>query len=76
MTRDYRTEDQKMAAVAASMTMAGQPVTPEDEVRCRRIFRGELTDDQAVLEILEEEGLADSSRAAELRRRIAHQTDD
>lgn len=69
--KDYRTEDQKVAAVAASMTMAGQPLTPEDEARCRRIFRGEISDDQAALEILEEEGLGNTSRAAELRRLIA-----
>lgn len=68
---DYRTEDQKVAAVAASMTMAGQPVTPEDEARGRRILRGEVSADQAVLEILEDEGLANTPRAAELRRRIA-----
>ena len=69
--KDYRTEDQKVAAVAASMTMAGQPLTSEDDARCRRIFRGEISDDQAALEILEEEGLGNTSRAAELRRLIA-----
>ncbi|MGO1949197.1 MAG: antitoxin VbhA family protein [Mycobacteriaceae bacterium] len=67
---DYRTDDQKAAAVAASMTMAGQPVTPEDEARGRRILRGETSADQTVLEILEEEGLSGMPRAAELRRRI------
>lgn len=71
IVKDYRTEDQKVAAVAASMTMAGQPVTPQDEARGRRILRGEISGDQAVLEVLEEEGLADSAHAAELRRRIA-----
>ncbi|MCJ7857115.1 hypothetical protein [Corynebacterium kalidii] len=69
--KDYRTEDQKFAAVEASMTMAGQPLTPEDSTRCRRIFRGEISDDQAALEILEDEGLGNSARAAELRRHIA-----
>lgn len=69
--KDYRTEDQKVAAVAASMTMAGQPLSPEDEARGRRILRGEISGDQAVLEILEEEGLDQTPRAAELRRRIA-----
>ena len=69
--KDYRTEDQKVAAVAASMTMAGHPLTPEDAVRCRRILRGKISDDQAALEILEDEGLGNSARAAELRRLIA-----
>ena len=48
--KDYRTEDQKVAAVAASMTMAGQPLSEETEQEVRRILRGEISADQSVLE--------------------------
>ncbi|WP_297003941.1 antitoxin VbhA family protein [uncultured Corynebacterium sp.] len=68
---DYRTEDQKVAAVAASMTMAGQPVTPETELEGRRILRGEISADQSVLNLLEQQGYGNTPRAQELRRRIA-----
>lgn len=68
---DNRTEDQKVAAVAASMTMAGQPMTAETEHEVRRILRGEITADQSALQLLEQRGLGDSARAQELRRRIA-----
>lgn len=70
-TEDHRTEDQKVAAVDASMIMAGQPLSPETEHQGRRILRGELTGDQAVLAYLEAHGLSDTPRAHELRRRIA-----
>lgn len=68
--KDYRTEDQKVAAVRASMSMAGYAMTPEDEERGRRILRGEITGDEAVLEILEKRGLGNSERAQFLRERI------
>lgn len=71
MTTDYRTEDQKAAAVRASMTMAGYTMTPHDEERGRRILRREITGDEAALEVLEERGYGDSDRAAVLRDRIA-----
>jgi len=68
---DPRSEDQKVAAVNASMVMAGQPLSAEDETLLRRQFRGEVSADEAVLLVLEREGLGDSPRAHELRRRIA-----
>ena len=60
---DDGTEDQKVAAVAASMTMAGQPMTAETEHEVRRILRGEITADQSALQLLEQRGLGDSARA-------------
>lgn len=54
---DPRSEDQKVAAVNASMVMAGQPLSAEDEAVCRRILRGEISADEAVLEYLEENWL-------------------
>lgn len=69
--KDYRTEDQKVTAVAASMTMAGQPLSEETEQEVRRILRGEISADQSVLDVLEKEGLGNTPRAQELRRRIA-----
>lgn len=71
MTVDHRTEEQKVAAVRASMTMAGYDMTPDDEVRGRRILRGEITGDQATLEVMEAQGYGDCERAEFLRRRIA-----
>ncbi|MHA6601318.1 antitoxin VbhA family protein [Corynebacterium coyleae] len=68
---DPRNEDQKVAAVNASMIMAGQPMSAQDEAIGRKILRGVLTGDEAVLKYLEENGFGDSARAAELRRRIA-----
>ena len=68
---ENRTEHQKVAAVAASMTMAGQPMTAETEHEVCRILRGEITADQSALQLLEQRGLGDSARAQELRRRIA-----
>lgn len=68
---DSRNEDQKVAAVNASMIMAGQPIGAEDEVLLRRQLRREISADEAVLQVLEREGLGDSPRAHELRRRIA-----
>lgn len=70
MTADNRTEDQKVAAVRASMTMAGYTMTTQDEEDVRRIFQGEITGDEAVLEVLERHGLGDSERAEVLRQRI------
>ncbi|MGJ4138795.1 antitoxin VbhA family protein [Corynebacterium evansiae] len=71
MTADNRTEDQKVAAVRASMTMAGYTMTTRDEEDVRRIFQGEITGDEAVLEVLERRGFGDSERAEVLRQRIA-----
>ncbi|MCG7259226.1 MULTISPECIES: antitoxin VbhA family protein [unclassified Corynebacterium] len=71
MTADNRTEDQKVAAVRASMTMAGYEMTSQDEEDIRLIFQGELTGDEAVLQVLERRGYGDSERAKELRTRIA-----
>lgn len=71
MTADNRTEDQKVAAVRASMTMAGYEMTPRDEEDIRLIFQGELTGDEAVLLAMERDGYGDSERAKELRTRIA-----
>jgi predicted GTPase len=68
---DHRSEDQKVAAVAASMTMAGQPMSAETESEVRRILRGETSADQSVLELLERRGYGDSERADQLRRRLA-----
>ena len=48
MTADNRTEDQKVAAVRASMTMAGYTMTTQDEEDVRRIFQGEITGDEAL----------------------------
>ena len=71
MTADNRTEDQKVAAVRASMTMAGYTMTTQDEEDVRRIFQGEITGDEAVLLAMERDGYGDSERAQELRTRIA-----
>lgn len=74
--KDYRTEDQKVAAVRASMTMAGYTLTEEDETRGRRILRGEITGDEGALKILESTGFGNSDRAHVLRKRItAHKAD-
>ena len=69
--KDYRTEDQKMAAVRASMRMAGQDVDAETEAEGRRILRGEITADQSCLNYLESVGLGDTEAADGIRRRIA-----
>jgi len=71
MTTDNRTEDQKVAAVRASMTMAGYTMTAQDEHDIRRMFRGEITGDEAVLQAMERDGYGDSERAKVLRQRIA-----
>ncbi|MGV0409999.1 antitoxin VbhA family protein [Corynebacterium resistens] len=75
MTTDHRTEEQKVAAVRASMTMAGDDMTPDDEARGRRILCGEITGDQAALEVMEAQGYGDCERAEFLRRRIAESKD-
>lgn len=71
MNTDHRTEDQKVAAVRASMTMAGYTMTPADEEDVRLIIRGEITGDEAVLRAMEADGYGDSKRAELLRQRIA-----
>ena len=71
MTADNRTEDQKVAAVRASMTQAGYEMTAQDEKDIRRMFRGELTGDEAVLLAMERDGYGESERAKFLRKRIA-----
>lgn len=60
-----------MAAVRASMTMAGYEMTAQDEEDIRRMYRGELTGDEAVLLAMERDGYGDSERAQFLRKRIA-----
>lgn len=66
---DYRTEDQKVAAVQASMSMSGYPMDEESIAVGRRILRGELTADQAVYEILTAQGYGHTIKATELWRR-------
>ena len=51
--------------------MAGYEMTAQDEEDIRRMFRGELTGDEAVLLAMERDGYGDSERAKELRTRIA-----
>ncbi|MCP1387854.1 antitoxin VbhA family protein [Corynebacterium sp. TA-R-1] len=68
---DPRNEDQKVAAVNASMVMAGQSMSAEDEALLRQQLRGEISVDEAILSVLESEGLGDSPQAVGLRRRIA-----
>lgn len=75
MTTDNRTEDQKVAAVRASMTMAGHTISFEQEARLRRVLRGEITGDEAALEVIESYGYGDSERAEILRQRIAKAKD-
>ncbi|SCW99598.1 hypothetical protein CJBVI_0003 [Corynebacterium jeikeium] len=53
------------------MTMAGYEMTAQDEKDIRRMFRGELTGDEAVLLAMERDGYGDSERAKFLRKRIA-----
>lgn len=71
MSTDHRTEDQKVAAVRASMTMAGHSISPEQENRLRRVLRGDITGDKAALETIEAHDYGDSARATLLRQRIA-----
>lgn len=71
MNTDHRTEDQKVAAVRASMTMAGHSISPEQENRLRRVLCGDITGDKAALETIEAHGYGDSARATLLRQRIA-----
>ena len=75
MPTDNRTEDQKVAAVRASMTMAGHTISREQEARQRRVPRGEITGDEAALEEIESYGYGDSERAEVLRQRIAKAKD-
>lgn len=46
---DNRTEDRKIEAVRASLTMAGQALAPDNECRARKILRGEMSGDEAAL---------------------------
>ncbi|WP_256329763.1 hypothetical protein [Corynebacterium jeikeium] len=46
-------------------------MTAQDEKDIRRMFRGELTGDEAVLLAMERDGYGDSERAKFLRKRIA-----
>ena len=70
MVYDNRTEDQKVAAVRASMSMAGHTISAEDEQRLRGVLQGELSGDEAALQVLEELGYGESERAELLRGRI------
>ena len=56
---DNRTVEQRLAAVAASMTMAGYTMTEADREESRRILRGEVSADESVHQVL-----ADASRDA------------
>ena len=56
---DNRTVEQRLAAVAASMTMAGYTMTEADQEESRRILRGEVSADESVHQVL-----ADASRDA------------
>ena len=56
---DNRTVEQRLAAVAASMTMAGYTMTEADQEESRRILRGEVSADESVRWVL-----ADASRDA------------
>ncbi|MEY8567145.1 hypothetical protein AALF15_11315 [Corynebacteriaceae bacterium 7-707] len=68
---DPRTEEQKVAAVAASMTMAGQPLSDETASEVHRIIRDRTNADRSVLELLENRGYGGSGHAEDLRRRLA-----
>lgn len=69
--KHIRSEDEMVAAVNASMIMAGQPLSEETETEVRLIIRGEKTADESVLEWLEKHGYGNSERAHYLRHRIA-----
>lgn len=72
---DDRSENQQVAAVQASMIMAGQPMDDRDIADVRRIFREEITADQSCLDYLDAEGLGNTPRAVELRERITAHSD-
>ena len=64
---DNRTVEQRLAAVAASMTMAGYTMTKADREESRRILRGEVSADESVRRVL-----ADAGRdAADLENRVS-----
>lgn len=53
---DNRTVEQRLAAVAASMTMAGYTMTEADRAESRRILRGEVSADESVRQVLADAG--------------------
>ena len=53
---DNRTVEQRLAAVAASMTMAGYTMTEADREESRRILRGEVSADESVRQVLADAG--------------------
>lgn len=53
---DNRTVAQRLAAVAASMTMAGYTMTEVDRAESRRILRGEVSADESVRRVLADAG--------------------
>ena len=53
---DNRTVEQRLAAVAASMTMAGYTMTEADREESRRILRGEVSADESVRQVLVDAG--------------------
>ena len=53
---DNRTVEQRLAAVAASMTMAGYTMTEADREESRRILRGEVSADESVRWVLADAG--------------------
>ena len=53
---DNRTVEQRLSAVAASMTMAGYTMTETDRAESRRILRGEVSADESVRRVLADAG--------------------
>ena len=53
---DNRTVEQRLAAVAASMTMAGYTMTEADRAESRRILQGEVSADESVRRVLADAG--------------------
>ena len=63
---DNRTVEQRLAAVAASMTMAGYTMTEADRAESRRILRGEVSADESVRQVLADAGCDTGCDAANL----------
>lgn len=63
---DNRTVEQRLAAVAASMTMAGYTMTEADRAESRRILRGEVSADESVRQVLADAGCDAGCDAANL----------
>lgn len=50
-------ENRYVEFIRFNQSMEGFEMTPEGEARCRRIFRGEISADEAVKEILKSHGI-------------------